>query len=121
MACFSNLGIILLALPLLAFCEIDMHVLKSWYSKVKDPKYDCPSPSMDEGLSDFYIVQTAPCEDPQAIFTYDYKVTLGIMLTCLKFTLFACRYLEAKSQRQRGDLSMGLVFYCLAIMEQKKK
>lgn len=72
------------------------HALKSWYSKVSDPKYECPNVTSDEVTSGQLFVKVISCDDPAAIFTYDYKVT---WLKVNKLTKYKKKYFILAARR----------------------
>ena len=49
--------------------------LISWYSKASDPRYECQTLTgfgVAEGPS---ILTVVPCDEPDAIFSYDFKAS----------------------------------------------
>lgn len=48
--------------------------LQVWFEQVSDPKFDCPIPFKDGNLGDS-ILSVVACDEPGAIYSYDYKVT----------------------------------------------
>lgn len=67
-------------MPLVAMGETDLKLIKPWLSTVSDHKYECPAPGNQERPSEYYIVQTVSCQDPEAVYIYDYKVKTHLII-----------------------------------------
>ena len=55
---------------------INIEEFRSWHKLVTDDKYKCPAPEIDEIPSENspLVFQVVDCNEPSAIFRYDYKV-----------------------------------------------
>ena len=61
----------------------------AWYEKITDQKFNCPAPiesELDPGNDGQPILKVVDCDDPSAIYRYDYKVQIyHIIDTILEF------------------------------------
>ena len=79
MAQTMHIFLIIISFTVINFAfAIDNQDLHAWHAKIRDKKFSCPAPK--ESLLDLNttgtLFQVVDCDDPSAIFRYDFKVSL---------------------------------------------